>query len=637
MALPEFQRGYVWNRDQVKGLFESLYKQHPVGSLLVWATQSETAEHRGNEALASGIVKLLLDGQQRITSLYGVVRGNPPAFFDGKSESFTGLRFHLGREEFAFYQPIKMQDDPLWIDVTHLLKSGYTGLGLYLSKLSQDPSNGNAVADYAGRLSRILAIQEIDLHVEEVTGQDKTIEVVVDIFNKVNSGGTKLSKGDLALAKICAEWPDARDNMKDKLKSWRDRGFSFDLDWLLRNMNAILTGEAKFQFLHNIAPKEVQDGLKRADKAINRALNLVSDRLGLDHDQVLFGRYAFPVLTRYFDKKGSQLDLGEENKLLFWYIQSGMWGRFSSSVESFLDQDLGLIDNPDHGVDRLIEQLRLWHGGLKVEPGHFAGWSLGARFYSVLYMLTRVGDAKDWGTGLSLKKNLLGALSSLEVHHIFPKAQLYKKGHTRPEVNAVANFCLLTKETNLKISDDLPEIYFPKIEAAHPGALASQWIPTDPELWKIENYHLFLEARKKLLADATNLFMLDLLGGDDSLLQTSAPVDQILTIPVFTKGGIQSEDEEKVLSELNEWVEQQGLPEGTFMYEAVDPLSSQPAAVFDLAWPNGLQEGLSRPVAVLLNEGQDVLRIANDFGYRYFTSVDDFRRYVETEILAMQF
>lgn len=635
MALPEFQRGYVWNRDQVKGLFDSLYKKHPVGSLLVWTTQSGAAQFRGEKALAPGVVKLLLDGQQRITSLYGVARGKPPAFFQGNKESFTGLYFHLGKEEFAFYQAIKMKDDPLWIDVTGLLKSGFGGLGSHLSKFSQDPALSTAVADYGGKLGKILAILDTDLHVEEVTGEDKSIEVVVDIFNKVNSGGTKLSKGDLALAKICSEWPEARREMNLKLEEWRKAGFDFDLDWFLRNMNAILTGEAKFQYLHNLPPEDIQEGLKRAEKAINAALNLVSGRLGLDQNQVLFGRYAFPVLSRYLDRKGCQLSVQEQNKLLFWFIQAGMWGRFSSTVESYLDQDLALIEDLESGLDRLIEQTRLWHGGLKVEPGHFGGWSLGARFYSVLYMLSRVGEAKDWGTGLPIRKNLLGNSSSLEVHHIFPKAQLYRKGYSRSEVNAVANFCLLTKETNLKISDELPETYFPRVEESHPGSLASQWIPMDPELWKLENYHRFLEARKTLLAEAANRFMLELLGGDDTLLGASAPVDEIVSIAMFSHGGIQTEDEEKTLQELNEWVVQQGLPAGTLMYEAADPVSNQPAAVFDLAWPNGLQQGLSDPVAVLLNEGSDLLRLAIDRRYRAFTNIEDFKRYVENDILAL--
>ena len=67
-----------------------------------------------------------------------------------------------------------------------------------------------------------------------MTGEDKTVDLVVDIFNRVNSGGTKLSKGDLALAKICAEWPAARDEMKKRLDKWRQAGFHFKLELLLR-------------------------------------------------------------------------------------------------------------------------------------------------------------------------------------------------------------------------------------------------------------------------------------------------------------------------------------------------------------------------------------------------------------------
>src|SRR5690606_11064930 len=120
---------------------------------------------------------------------------------------------------------------------------------------------------------------------------------------------------------------------------------------------------------------------------------------------------------------------------------------------------------------------------------------------------------RDWGTGLPLKHHLLGKMSQLEVHHIFPKARLYKHGYSRSQVNAVANFCFQTKDTNLNIGAKRPEDYFVEIEAKHPGALASQWIPSDPELWKIENYPAFLEARKKLLADAANAFLDELAHG----------------------------------------------------------------------------------------------------------------------------
>lgn len=631
MALPEFQRGYVWNRDQVRGLFDSLYRRHPVGGLLVWATESQTADHRGDGPLAVGVVKLLLDGQQRITSLYGVVRGHPPKFFDGNAQAFAGLRFHLEQESFAFYQPVKMKDDPLWIDVTELMRKGTDGLSEFVTRLTTQPALAAKIGDYVARLSRLLGIADIDLHIEEVTGSDKTLDVVVDIFNRVNSGGTKLSKGDLALAKICADWPDARDTMKAKLKEWANADYHFNLDWLLRSVNTALTGEAKFQFLHDKTAAEIQDGLNRATKHIDTILNLIGGRLGLDHDQVFFGRFGVPVMVRYLDQRNGPMNEKERDKLLFWFAQAGMWGRFSGSTESFIDQDLAALQGPEGGLDKLLEQLRLWHGGLRVEPGHFTGWSLGARFYPVLYLLTRMGQSRDWRTGLPLKADLLGKMSKLEVHHIFPKAQLYKRNYRRPEVNALANFCFLTKETNLNISDRLPEVYFPEIERAHPGALASQWIPMEPALWKIENFREFLEARKQLLAAEVNQRMEELLHGETRWLAgASAPLQAASP----GAGAITSEAEEEALEALNEWMEARNLPRGLLAYDLADPDTGEQKAVLDLAWPSGVQEELSQPAAVLLYEATETIAAASQAGFRCFTAIEDFQRYVRAEVLS---
>ena len=632
MALPEFQRGYVWNRTQVRGLFDSLYRRHPVGGLLTWATESQSADHRGAGPLAAGIVKLLLDGQQRVTSLYGVVRGKPPAFFDGNEQAFTGLRFHLEAETFEFYQPVKMRDDPLWIDVTELMQQGNRGLGDTIARIAPSPDK---FGDYTGRLSNILAIKDVDLHIEEVTGADKSLDIVVDIFNRVNSGGTKLSKGDLALAKVCANWPDARIAMKSKLEEWESAGYYFTRDWLLRSVNTVLTGEAQFQFLHEKSAVEIQDGMARAIRQIDQCLNYIGGRLGLDHDRVFFGRFAVPVMARYLDQRQEKclgpLDERESDKLLFWYLQAAMWGRFSGSTETAIDQDLEALEAKTGGLDRLLERLRLWHGGsFRAESGHFRGWSLGARFYPVLYFLTRMGEARDWGTGLPLKSGLLGKMSRLEVHHVFPKARLYESNcnYTRPEVNAIANLCFLTKDTNLFIRDRAPQAYFPEVEASHPGALASQWIPDDPALWRIDRFRDFLEARQELLANELNRRMEDLLHGDTRWMSDGQPARQ-LDVP----GGIDSEEEEKQLEFLNAWISEKGLPRGELAYDLADADTGMQKAILDLAWPNGIQVGLSEPVAVLLNEEAATLAMASQGGFRCFTSTAEFRRYIQSEIL----
>jgi len=627
MALPEFQRGYVWNRNQVRGFFESLYRRHPVGGLLVWATKSETAEHRGDNQLAAGMVELLLDGQQRMTTLYGVIRGKPPEFFDGDAKTFTGLHFHMETESFAFYQASKMKGDPLWVDVTRLMKKG---LGEFIQGLSSNPDTADSAAKYLDRLNTLRSIIDINLHIDKVMGEDKTVDVVVDIFNRVNSGGTKLSKGDLALANICAKWPDARNLLKDKIAALEKHGYKFTLDWLLRSVTTVLTGEAKFHFLYDRSVDDLQDAFKRSFKHIDACLNMIANKTGLDHDQVLLARLAIPVMVRYLDQRDGSLDHKEQDRLLFWYVQSGMWGRYSGSVETIINADIDALSGDDGGLNRLIKQLRLSRGSLTVETEHFAGYGRGARFYPILYLLTRMGQARDLCSGQELNKGLLGRMSSLEVHHIFPKAKL-RGLYSQSEINAVGNFCLLTEQCNKGISDRLPEEYLPEREAKNPGVLASQWIPDDPSLWTVDRYPDFLEARKALLADATNRLLGELLHGDTQWLGTAAPVTE-QTKPA-APGGISDGDEEFELDAVNQWMQEHDLPAGELLHEYADPDSGAQLAVFDLAWPHGIQEELSQPVVLLLNEPTEVLAVANKAGYRCFDSVAEFKDYVSREIL----
>lgn len=640
-ALPEFQRGYVWNRDQVRGLMASLYRRHPVGTLLVWVTSAQSARVRHDQQLAQGPIKLLLDGQQRITSLYGIVRGKPPEFFDGNSKTFADLRFHVDSEEFAFYSPIKMGDDPRWIAVTELMQKG---VAPFVTRFSSDPEILPRLNEIINRINDVASIKDIVFHVDEVTGADKTIDVVVDIFNRVNSGGKKLSQGDLALAKVCATWPDARTEMKETLHRWQKDDYQFGLDWLLRCVNTIVTGEAKFNALHDVEAESFRDGLSAGVKICDDLLNTISGRLGLDHGRVLFGNYAFPVMAHYLHRRGGRLiDAVERDRLLYWYVNSALWGRFSGSTETFIDKDLKVLEEIDGGLDRLLRQLSLWRGSLRVRPEDFSGYSLGARFYPMLYMLTRVGEARDWGTGLTLKRDLLGKQNRLEVHHIFPKSLLYKHdaGYTTAQVNAVANFCFLTKDSNLQIGNKRPEDYFEDVEERFPGALASQWIPLDRELWKLDTYPDFLKARQVLLAAAANAFLDELLH-DAVLPGAEEPAAPVPAAPEIERergalpGGVESEEEEETIVRCNEWVMSRGLPEGELFHEALHPETGEPLAILDLAWPRGLQEGLSQPVALLIDEGAATLHAANAAGFRYFTSVDAFQRYVEQEILALE-
>lgn len=340
-------------------------------------------------------------------------------------------------------------------------------------------------------------------------------------------------------------------------------GLSLQTRLLLRCVNTIATGEALFNALEGVDVATFADGLKRAEKHVDYLLNLISTRLGLDHDRVLGSRYSFPVLARYIDQKGGTLsDPEERDRMLYWYVNTALWGRYSGSVESVLNQDLRLIESLDGGIERLIGQLRQNRGNLRVSPEDFYAWSRGARFYPLLYMLTRQSNSKDWESGVELSANLLGKGSALHLHHIFPKSLLYEYGYERAEVNSLANFTFLTQDTNLKVSNRDPAEYLAEYAETQPGVLISHWIPMDRELWRLENYEAFLMERRRLLADAANSFLDGLLGGAE-IPVVEGPIEPEFEIKLIP-GGIADEEEELALMEVSEWLTQLGLPEGEF-------------------------------------------------------------------------
>lgn len=519
ITLPAFQRGYVWKRKQVRELFDSLYRRHPVGSLLTWITSLE----RG------GPTEFLLDGQQRVTSLYGVIKGEVPDFFNGDEKPFSDLYFHAGEERFEFFQPSKMKEDPLWFDVTKVMKAGVSGLADLLAERLGAPGETVDPIDFItinNRLLYLLGVTGIDLHIEQITDEGHSVGTVLDVFNRLNSAGTKLSSGDRALARICAKWPDVKGEMRSLLKGLRIHyGFSFTEGWLLRCVNAVADGEAGHRHLHDAPREEVRASLERTFHHVRHCLDHVYHRLRLDHDRVLFGRFALPVMVRHLElRRPEPVDEWEWDLLLYWFLQAGMRGRFSASTETAIKQDLASVDGTMDGIERLIGDIGTKWGRRQVEPSDFDSWSIGARLYPTLYWLARAGGARDFCSGIDLRAVMPDSDAQLKVHPIFPKAALYAAGYSRSQVNALANLCFLAPGCNKWMDAACPaepspyvkdtsdpvrrrigrDGYFPFVNEQHPRVLESQWIPMDEKLWKVDNFLAFLKARRALLARAAN-------------------------------------------------------------------------------------------------------------------------------------
>ena len=636
LALPMFQRGYVWKRRQVKDLMNSLYHEYPVGALLTWITGAEQVELRGDDqARTYGAIQLLLDGQQRVTSLYGLVRGKPPNFFEGDAGAFTDLYFNLGDEQFDFFVAGKMRNNPLWVSVTGLFADNNE----WINPLTGNPEYAASVSDYVQRGLKVRQIGNVDMPILEITGSDKTTDVVVDVFNRVNSGGTKLSKGDLALARIAADWPEVRAEMQQRLRKWQSVGFGpngANLDWLLRCMNAIVNENSEFERLvpGRNGIERIQDALRQTEQAVDYLLEAMRTHLYMDADRVYNSKASFPVMVKYLTDNGGRLtDQFALARLMHWYVSIAIWGRFSGPVETVINQDLAALKATDP-IEALLRNLRQSQGERHVTHENFDLNYTRARFYPLLYIMSRIRDARDWGTGNRLRHHSLGDHTNLELHHIFPRAYLNRHGISANDINNLGNIAFQTRETNRALGARAPSEYMPEVIANWQGALESQWIPTDPELWEVENYRRFLDARRRLLAEAANEMLAALRAGVIPPAEV-IPADMNLQRPVASieASDPDPDDETIILANANHFAIENGLPAGEMAYEITPEYHGEPITL-DLAWPAGMQVGFSEPVALLIEEEDAVLRAVSDEGFRVFTVLATFRRYVERNILA---
>jgi hypothetical protein len=210
LFVPAFQREYVWKREDAKQLVDSLIKHYPTGTMLTWETANPPelkGAHRYNEK--QGAVRILLDGQQRITTLYMLVRGKIPPYYTAAEIlcDTRGLYVNVETLELAYYIKTRMENDPLWQNITDVFKQNILPWdivdqleekGVVISRERRNLINGNTNA-IENILDREFPEQTIPVRAN--------VREAIDIFYKVNASGVSLTDAELALAQISGYWP----------------------------------------------------------------------------------------------------------------------------------------------------------------------------------------------------------------------------------------------------------------------------------------------------------------------------------------------------------------------------------------------------------------------------------------------
>jgi len=509
--LPEFQRGFRWTPEQVKQYLQSLYREYPTGSFLVWKAKLPSKVKGVADGEKRRDTRLLLDGQQRLTSLYTLLRGSPPHWIEGKAPRID-LYFNVSTEEFQYFAPQKMEGNPEWVSVSNILQHGAIDSFFEIKKRytesSKDVENEKL---YLDRLNNLEKIKKYEYYIQIVDYQDP--RQVIEIFNLVNSAGTPLSNADLSLALITGRWEECKDEMRRAIAKYQGVGFEFDMDFFTRAIAVICTSRGVFDEIPKQHQSDFIEAWQKIEKSLDYLVHILPQHAYIDETSFLSTRYIFFPLIYYIAHNNFKFpDSQTRDKFIYWAYNALMWGRYSGSSESVLDFDIRTLKETN-SVDELIKNIALSRGGnLMVSEDDLELQGVRSRLYQIFYILIRHNDAADWAdSSLPLYNRVLGKKYAIERHHIFPKSKLYKffnskASYDKKVVNELANIALITSATNHQILNNDPEIYLQDIEQEQ---LRRQFVPLDQNLWKMnrEAYLLFVKERRRLLADGINQFL----------------------------------------------------------------------------------------------------------------------------------
>lgn len=544
LVLPEMQRRYIWPATRVRDLLDSLYRGYPSGTILVWETDDSIETRRlsiePTRTPTTSQKLLLLDGQQRITSLTAILKGEPVQVRNRRrpieilfnlehpegltevtevDEDDVSRELEEVEEEEVAERDIQeelrkrtfvvasktLKSNPVWVSVSGIFKK----TDKEILKPIGITSNDERWDKYSARLQKVRNIAEYP-YVMEVLEKTKTYEEVTEIFVRVNSLGIKLRGSDLALAQITSRWQGFMKRIEKFADEFKDDSdYIFKTGLPVRMLVVFATHQSKFKTVGKISKKKLEESWESAVRGLRFAISFLRSNEGIDNLEFISSPFLLIPIAVYAVLNNEHMNEREEQLLKRWFYFAHMRGHFSmGSSESILDADLSILFKTKN-LAELLHQLYVHIKKSVVDSDDLVNRSTRSPFFSMLYFILKQSSAKDWWSGLKLSEKHMGRTHAIQYHHIFPKSLLRDANYDTREINEIANMAFIGGKTNRQILNKEPAKYLEKEVIAKRGeeALTSQLIPTDQKLWEIGKYREFLAWRRQAIADAINKFM----------------------------------------------------------------------------------------------------------------------------------
>ncbi len=516
LVLPEFQREYVWRKEQAKQLMVSLVKDYPVGSLLFWKTnQPPELKNISDLPEKLGNFTVILDGQQRLTTLYLLLTGEIPPYYRDTEITVDPreLYFNIETGDFQYYQASKMRGNPVWVRVTECYQDQSVNPVEVAKEVSNDEEDTvGLIEKFYDNLNNLKNIQNKDLTIQAVPVHAK-LEDAIDIFDRVNRQGTKLSEADLALTHITGKWSKARREFKKKIVELEKSGFSFDLTFMTRALNAVTTQRALFEVLHKVEKDKLIEGWKILSKILDYLVDILPQQAFINNTNDLNTTNVLIPWVAYLSKNDGKFSNQQSMKnALHWLYAAHTWARYTSQTSQRLESDLSIVAREDSPWEALRNEIIDQRGRMTVKASDFEGRGMNHPLFRMAIIVAKSNDAVDWFNGVPIANPSTGSYS-IHRHHIFPSSRLYddvydSDNHLHKKiVNEIANRAILTADSNQSVSNDLPADYLPDVLEKYPEALNDQFVPMIPGLWEIERFADFIEKRREIMSMKINEFM----------------------------------------------------------------------------------------------------------------------------------
>lgn len=515
IAIPEIQRPFVWRKSQVRDLMDSLYKGYPTGYIIIWKNPAVKLK---NGTLSEG-KKVLIDGQQRITALMTAIAGKTIVFDDYNEgrvkiafDPFAALSGNPDAELFAVQTPAHLKSKRWIPDIAELFKSDFSSFKFINQYVIDNPEMDQE--ELHKIIESLKNLQHCNIGVIELDAS-LDIDVVTDIFIRINSKGTALSQGDFVMSKIAADELHGGNTLrkvidyfahlckdgtfyvkiKEKDVAFADSGYLSKLEWLKDDKETVYDPECddvlRVAFMHRCKRAKLADLVamlsgrdfetrefkeeivestyKDLEIGVNNVINgynftqfmLTIRSAGFTSKKLVNSVMAidFAYAVYLLLQESKEIPVDEIKSLVQrWYVLSVLTGRYSASPESSFAKDIRAIgENGVKAALKAIEDATLSDNFWDIQLNQNLTYVSSINPTYQVFLAAQNFFKKD-----SLLSHIpVGELVNLggDIHHIFPKQYLVDNGYDKHEYNQVANYAYLDTPINIKIGKKAPMVY----------------------------------------------------------------------------------------------------------------------------------------------------------------------------------